>query len=162
VFLVPHQKALGDPETAHSAKHNASSLHSMLQTEVLLCIRDDNKMSNFVCIHTREDTNLRVKKVCCGWAASLAKFANEYWQDWSNDMSTLVLLEVYQDFDPALLKLLSKVSPESLKAWELLDVDVLLKWIDKRLALLGDAAYPFLPLKPTLTPSKQYICLLIK
>jgi 2-polyprenyl-6-methoxyphenol hydroxylase-like FAD-dependent oxidoreductase len=56
-----------------------------------------------------------------------------------------MLLEVYKDFDPSLLALLDKAEAASLKVWELLDMDVLPTWVDGRLALLGDAAHPFLP-----------------
>jgi hypothetical protein len=88
---------------------------------------------------------LEVKKVCSGWTLELAKVPDKYWLDWNNETSMSVLLSVYKDFDLALLKLLSKASPDSLKAWELLDMDVLPTWTDKRLTLLGDAAHPFLP-----------------
>jgi 2-polyprenyl-6-methoxyphenol hydroxylase-like FAD-dependent oxidoreductase len=43
--------------------------------------------------------------------------------------------------------LLDKAEAKSLKAWELLDMDVLSTWVNDRLALLGDAAHPFLPRK---------------
>lgn len=52
---------------------------------------------------------------------------------------------MYHSFDSALLALLSKVDTETLKVWELLDMDQLPTWVKGRLALLGDAAHPFLP-----------------
>jgi 2-polyprenyl-6-methoxyphenol hydroxylase-like FAD-dependent oxidoreductase len=52
---------------------------------------------------------------------------------------------VYKSFDPALVALLAKAEGGSLKVWELLDMDVLPGWVNDRLALLGDAAHPFLP-----------------
>lgn len=38
--------------------------------------------------------------------------------------------------------------PTSLKVWKLLDMEVLPNWVKGKLALLGDAAHPFLPRKP--------------
>jgi len=57
------------------------------------------------------------------------------------------LLEVYKDFHPSIVALLNKVDADSLKVWELLDMDALPTWVEDRLALLGDAAHPFLPRK---------------
>jgi hypothetical protein len=57
------------------------------------------------------------------------------------------LLKVYQNFDPKLLALFQKADPSSLKVWKLLDMDILPTWIKGKLALLGDAAHPFLPRK---------------
>jgi len=54
---------------------------------------------------------------------------------------------VYKNFDASLLALLNKAEAETLKVWELLDMDVLSTWVEGRLALLGDAAHPFLPRK---------------
>jgi 2-polyprenyl-6-methoxyphenol hydroxylase-like FAD-dependent oxidoreductase len=58
-----------------------------------------------------------------------------------------MLLKVYENFDPALVNLLGKADASSLKVWELLDMEVLPSWTKDRLALLGDAAHPFLPRK---------------
>jgi 2-polyprenyl-6-methoxyphenol hydroxylase-like FAD-dependent oxidoreductase len=66
---------------------------------------------------------------------------------WNGEANKLKLLEVYKDFDSSLLALLDKAEAKSLKAWELLDMDVLSTWVQDRLALLGDAAHPFLPRK---------------
>ncbi|VZH94270.1 unnamed protein product [Fusarium fujikuroi] len=127
-FLVPRKDVLDDPETAHFAQHNGQLIICYAaDRRIVMYPCDDNKMFNFVCIHPREESDPGSK------------------EDWNNETSMSVLLGVYKDFDPALLKLLSKASPESLKAWELLDMDVLPTWTDKRLTLLGDAAHPFLP-----------------
>lgn len=55
------------------------------------------------------------------------------------------LLRVYRDFDPKLLALFKKADPGSLKAWRLMDMEILPTWVKGKLALLGDAAHPFLP-----------------
>ncbi len=54
-------------------------------------------------------------------------------------------MKVYQNFDPMLLSLFKKAAPETLKVWKLLDMEVLPTWVKGKLAILGDAAHPFLP-----------------
>jgi hypothetical protein len=54
-------------------------------------------------------------------------------------------LKVFQHFDSALLALFRKADPASLKVWKLLDMEILPSWVKGKLALLGDAAHPFLP-----------------
>ncbi|KAM0259176.1 hypothetical protein ACHAPA_010852 [Fusarium lateritium] len=127
-FLVPRQAAFDDPETAQFAHTNGQLvIWYGSDRRVVMYPCDDNKMFNFVCIHPREESNPGST------------------EDWSTDANMPILLKVYQNFDPALLKLLGKANPDSLKVWELLDMGVLPTWTNKKLALLGDAAHPFLP-----------------
>ena len=56
-----------------------------------------------------------------------------------------MLLKVFEDFDPALLQLISKVDEDGLKLWSLLNMDPLPSWTNEKLALLGDAAHPYTP-----------------
>ncbi len=65
--------------------------------------------------------------------------------EWNKQGSIDQLLAVYKNFSPAVVKLLGKAPPESLKVWKLLDMEVLPSWVKGRLGLLGDAAHPFLP-----------------
>jgi 2-polyprenyl-6-methoxyphenol hydroxylase-like FAD-dependent oxidoreductase len=46
---------------------------------------------------------------------------------------------------PQVRALLEKAPEESLKVWTLLDMQVLPTWTNGNMALLGDAAHPFLP-----------------
>lgn len=55
------------------------------------------------------------------------------------------MLDVYSEFDPAVQSLIGKADPDSLKVWELLDMENIPTWVNDRLALLGDAAHPFTP-----------------
>ncbi|KAH6949523.1 hypothetical protein DER45DRAFT_624039 [Fusarium avenaceum] len=127
-FLVPRQAALEDPETAQFAKINGQLIIWYgSDRRVVMYPCDDNRMFNFVCIHPREESD------------------SGSTEDWSTDANLSILLKVYRDFDPALLKLLGKAKSDSLKVWELLDMEVLPKWTKEKLALLGDAAHPFLP-----------------
>lgn len=65
--------------------------------------------------------------------------------DWNTGTNKAKLLEVFRTFDPSVLALLDKADAESLGIWELKDMDTLPEWVNGRLALLGDAAHPFLP-----------------
>ncbi|KAJ4129654.1 hypothetical protein NW754_003936 [Fusarium falciforme] len=127
-FLVPRQAALDDPETERFAKTNGQLIIWYgSDRRVVMYPCEDNKQFNFVCIHPREESD----------PGSI--------EDWSTDANKSMLLKVYENFDPALVNLLGKADASSLKVWELLDMEVLPSWTKDRLALLGDAAHPFLP-----------------
>ena len=64
---------------------------------------------------------------------------------WNSSGNQEQLLLIYKGFDPRALSLLSKADPATLKVWKLLDMEVMPTWINEKLALLGDAAHPFLP-----------------
>ena len=87
----------------------------------------DNTLLNFVCIHPESESS------------------GEAGDSWDQQGSMDLLLNVYKDFDPAVLALLKKTSEEDIKVWKLLDMPVIPNWTNERLALLGDAAHPFLP-----------------
>jgi len=55
------------------------------------------------------------------------------------------MLKIYKEFDPVMLAILEEADAESLKLWTLLDMEQLPTWTNDKLALLGDAAHPFLP-----------------
>lgn len=55
------------------------------------------------------------------------------------------MLESGASLAPQVRALLEKAPEESLKVWTLLDMEVLPTWINGNMALLGDAAHPFLP-----------------
>ncbi|RAL03685.1 FAD-dependent oxidoreductase [Aspergillus ibericus CBS 121593] len=55
------------------------------------------------------------------------------------------MLHIAQEFDPVFKAILEK-SPEDIpKVWTLLDLPPLATWIKGKMAVLGDAAHPFLP-----------------
>jgi hypothetical protein len=56
-------------------------------------------------------------------------------------------MKVYEDFNPVLKALISKVDPSTLKVWQLMDMEKLETWTTGKLVLLGDAAHPFTPRK---------------
>lgn len=86
----------------------------------------NNELLNFVCIHPEDESSSGV-------------------DTWNNRGNLEKMLEVYKSFDPAVLALLKKADDETLRVWKLLDMDILPTWVNGRLALLGDAAHPFLP-----------------
>ena len=55
------------------------------------------------------------------------------------------LLDVFSGFHKSILALLGKADPQTLKVYPLFDMDTLPTFIADRLALIGDAAHPFLP-----------------
>lgn len=67
--------------------------------------------------------------------------------EWNSAANKDRMLAVYANFDESLLALLGKADAESLKVWELLDMDTLSSWVRGRLVLMGDAAHPILPRK---------------
>ena len=56
-----------------------------------------------------------------------------------------LLLDIFKDFDSRLLAMLEKADSKSLRIYPLNDMDPLPTFVRGRLALLGDAAHPFLP-----------------
>lgn len=64
--------------------------------------------------------------------------------DWHQEDNKHTLLKVFERFAPEQRKLLS-LAPDKIKAWQLYDMDTLKTWSKGRLAVIGDAAHPFLP-----------------
>jgi 2-polyprenyl-6-methoxyphenol hydroxylase-like FAD-dependent oxidoreductase len=65
--------------------------------------------------------------------------------EWTKEGKMEQVLEIYKDFDPALKQLISKADPAQLKVWQLMDMEKLSSLTKGKLALIGDAAHPFLP-----------------
>ena len=57
------------------------------------------------------------------------------------------LLETFQDYSQDILQLLKAAKPGSIHSWSQNDAPKLETWTQGRLALIGDAAHPFLPCK---------------
>lgn len=55
------------------------------------------------------------------------------------------MLDIFKDFGPSVHAILKKADEHNLKAWNLLDMEKMPHFAHKRLAVLGDAAHPFLP-----------------
>lgn len=126
-FLVPAAAAREDPLTAKFASKDGELIMFCGPDRKAVCYPcENNEMLNFVCIHPSALTD----------APS---------EDWNAGGNKNKLLEVYADFDDSTRALLAKADPKSLKVWSLLDMEKLPTWVNSKLALLGDAAHPFLP-----------------
>lgn len=55
------------------------------------------------------------------------------------------MLEIFKDFAPSAHAILNKADDANLKAWNLLDMKRMPNLVQGKLAVLGDAAHPFLP-----------------
>ncbi|KAL4905126.1 hypothetical protein BDW74DRAFT_185221 [Aspergillus multicolor] len=127
-FLIARKDALEDPETKELADELGTwYMFDSPDLRVVVYPCANNELLNFVCIHP--DT---MSKIHDG-------------SEWDQGASKESLLEVYKDFSPQIRKLLAKADPATLKVWPLLDTDDLPTWVEDRLAVMGDAAHPFLP-----------------
>ncbi|RLL94111.1 hypothetical protein CFD26_103403 [Aspergillus turcosus] len=127
-FLVPRKQFLEDPETAELAEDLGSvDMWHSDDSKVVIYPCVNNQVFNFVCIHPE---NLSDTGISGGWDQSAGKDT---------------LMNIYKDFEPRVRKALGKADRETLKVWPLLDMQTLPRWVNDHLALLGDAAHPFLP-----------------
>lgn len=109
---------------------------------------NDNETLNFVLIHPDTESHATPGD---GKSESKpsdgTKIADEQLPEWNKQGSIDQVLKVFEDFDPVVKHLISKVDPAELKVWQLLDMDKLPTWTKGKLALIGDAAHPFTPRK---------------
>lgn len=125
-FLMQRKIAQEDPRTSKFVRHPGELvIWYGADRRIVMYPTSNNELLNFVNIHPESESE-----------------ANN---DWNTRGHLAKMLEVYKDFDSAVLALLEKADPASLKVWKLLDMPILPTWINERLALLGDAAHPFLP-----------------
>ena len=127
-FLITRKVALEDPMT----RELASTLGSMdmwyaADRKIVMYPCTDNTILNFVCIHPSELSDV-------GAAAG-----------YNTNASKDQLLEIFDGFEPVLKTFLSKAEPGTIKVWPLYDMAQLPTYVQGRMALIGDAAHPFLP-----------------
>jgi 2-polyprenyl-6-methoxyphenol hydroxylase-like FAD-dependent oxidoreductase len=127
-FLVSKEAALVDPMTAKLAQHPGElNIWYGADRRIIMYPTSKNTVLNFVVIHPE------------------AESAVDSDDTWGQQGNLEKMLHIFDGFDPCILKLLSKADPQTVKIWKLLDMDVIPYWYHHRLALLGDAAHPFLP-----------------
>lgn len=133
-FLIPREKAFNDPETRKFAdKEGHLVMIFAKDRRVVVYPTSDNTLLNFVNIHPT--------------AESQVNEGEEGSSDWQNQGNINKMLEVFREFEPAVIKLLSMADEETLKVWELLDMEQMPSWTEGKLVLIGDAAHPFTPRK---------------
>lgn len=133
-FLIPRERALAVPETRKFAEHEGHLIMIFgRDRRVVVYPTSDNTLLNFVNIHPTSESQINPNEPGSS--------------DWQNQGNIDKMLEIYKDFEPAVLKLLSMADEETLKVWELLDMEQLPTWTHEKLVLIGDAAHPFTPRK---------------
>jgi 2-polyprenyl-6-methoxyphenol hydroxylase-like FAD-dependent oxidoreductase len=126
-FLISRKVAQDDPVTAKVVQAPGELIIWYgADRRVVVYPTTNNQLLNFVCIHPEAESE----------AGS---------DGWNKRASLDQMLKIYEGFDPAIVALISKADEESLKAWTLLDMEVMSTWVKGKLALLGDAAHPFTP-----------------
>lgn len=131
-FLIPRERALADPETRKFAEKEGHLIMVFgRDRRVVVYPTSDNTLLNFVNIHPTSESQIQSEEPGSG--------------DWQNQGNISKMLEIYKDFEPAVVKLLGMADEETLKVWELLDMEQLPNWTEGKLVLIGDAAHPFTP-----------------
>lgn len=127
-FLVSKQAALDDPITARLVKRNGElCIWYGSDRRIIMYPTSNNTVLNFVVIHPEKES------------------AADADSSWGQQGNVNQMLDIFKGFDPVILCLLGKADPQTVKVWKLLDMDTIPAWHYQRLALLGDAAHPFLP-----------------
>jgi 2-polyprenyl-6-methoxyphenol hydroxylase-like FAD-dependent oxidoreductase len=133
-FLIPRERALGDADTKKFAEQEGHLVMVFARDRrVVVYPTSDNTLLNFVCIHPTSESQIDPQEPGSS--------------DWQNQGNILKMLEIYKNFEPAVVKLLGMADEETLKVWELLDMESLPTWTVGKLVLIGDAAHPFTPRK---------------
>lgn len=141
-FLIKKETAYADPQTRKFADQEGHLIMMFARDRrVVVYPTSDNTLLNFVCIHPTAESQIESEEP--GSA------------DWQNQGNLNKMLEVYKDFESAVIKLLSMADEETLKVWELLDMEQLPSWTEGKLVLIGDAAHPFTPRKSFLSHSSR-------
>lgn len=129
-FLIPRKKVLADPDIKRYAEKDGHLQMIMgRDRRVIIYPTSNNELLNFVCIHPTAESEIK----------------KEEGSEWNQQGNLSKMLEVYKDFEPGMVKLLGIADEETLKVWELLDMENLPTWCDRSLVCIGDAAHPFTP-----------------
>ncbi|KAH8679510.1 hypothetical protein BGZ60DRAFT_467666 [Tricladium varicosporioides] len=126
-FLIPISDVKADPATAHFIQTTGDLIMiSGNERRLVMYPCRSNTELNFVAMHPDNESEVMS-------------------EDWNEAGSKSTLLKVFEDYSDDVKALLEKVNPETLKLWKLLDLEALDRWTLGNVALLGDAAHPFLP-----------------
>lgn len=125
-FILERDLILDDPETRPLAEeYNSMDMWYLEDRKIVMYSTSNNKLLNFVCVHPEYLTSVS--------------------DDYAKSASKPQMMEIFKEFHPAIVKMLSKVDPADLKIYPLYDMEILPTFVTGRMALLGDAAHPFTP-----------------
>ena len=128
-FLIPTELLSSDEGTKEFVAHDDRLTMWIGSDRRLVMYPCVNKtVMNFVAIHPTSET-----------AAETAV------GDWQEIGSKAKMLEVYEGFGAKIASILGKASDSKIKVWKLLDMAKMPSFVNGKLAVLGDAAHPFLP-----------------
>ena len=128
-FLIPTKDLASDPLTAEFVENPGDMLMWFGDDRRLVmypCVR--NELQNFVAIHPSEESGADVRG-----------------SGWHHTANKALMLEQFKQFGPNVKAVLEKVEESKINLWTLLDMDKMPTFVHGRLAVLGDAAHPFLP-----------------
>lgn len=143
--MIPCNEILSDPEAATLFKEGYLCLWMADDRRLVMYPCSNNTIMNFVGIHpsSLSETKREDGKTFIVHQFRISTDLNVL--GWDNGASKEALLKVYKEFGPQVQALLKLANASSLKIWTLLDMDRIPRWFKGKLALLGDAAHPFLP-----------------
>lgn len=125
-FLIDRARLKAEPQTR--VYETEGSLIAWFSPDVHLvsypCER--NEVINFVAIHPGHLSDATGK-------------------DYDSAGSKELLQKLYSDFEPTVQAIMQLVDPDAVKLYPLNDMQSLPTYVRGRMALLGDAAHPFLP-----------------
>ena len=125
-FLVTRKDLKADPETkSYVELEGCMDMWYSNDRKVVIYPCKNNEILNFVCIHPAHESDPMIGE--------------------SKERIKEGMLTIFSSFHPAMLKMLEKADPSTLSIWPLFDMETLPKFNSGRLALVGDAAHPFLP-----------------
>lgn len=125
-FMIPRETAEKDPKTSELIKETGTCLTANKgNRKIVMYPTTHNQLLNFGCFHPESES--------------------EASDDWNTHGKKEKLLELFEDWGESFRALLQLVDSNSLHIYRLWDMMEIPNWAEGRLALLGDAAHPFLP-----------------
>jgi salicylate hydroxylase len=128
-FMLSRQRLLEDPQTEMFVKQKGCSADIS---------GPDRK---FICYPCRDNTMVNVAAFIPDEEVGTVTHAVD---EWSREGNKESMEKGFESFSQPARKFLSYAGND-LKLWQMVDMDSLKSWTNGRLALIGDAAHPFLP-----------------
>ncbi|KAK4496943.1 hypothetical protein PRZ48_011392 [Zasmidium cellare] len=130
-FLVPTSQLAANPVTAqYVSKPGHEVMWTKGSKKIVMYPCKGGSLMNFVVLHPSHES-----------AHELADSSGAYQATGNKDK----MIQIFSEFAPSVIELLRMADDQSLKVWNLLDLEKMPAFVHKKLAVLGDAAHPFLP-----------------